>query len=381
MPDVEGALSVEERGNLRRSLAATNDAYIEAIPKIELHVHIEGIISADLKWRFSQRNGQPIINPRTNEPFASLEDLRDSHDTLKPLTGNRMDNNEETLSFFEAYYGGFEVLKTQQDYYDLAMEYYEHAAAMNVRYAEIFFDPQGHTRVGTKWETMMEGFREAQQKAERDLNVKSAWIMCIVRDESTESAMEHYEAALKYRDMILGIGLDSNEDDRPPSLFDEIFTRARKDGFRLTAHCDVGKSYPLEHIHQVACSIAGTGADRIDHGLNAAGDADLMNLIKKKELGMTTCPWSYIRHQPMDDVFQRIRTLFDSGIVISIGSDDPAFMEDTWVRENLLVVKKYCGFTDAEIQKLTEYAIKMSWASEDTKTDMLRELFDIELGT
>ena len=171
MTDVENALSVAGRGELRRSIAATKDAYIDAIPKVELHVHIEGIISADLKWKFSQRNGQPIINPRTGNAFSSLEELRDSHDTLKPRTGNRMNNSEETLSFFEAYYGGFEALKTQQDYYDLAMDYYEHAAKMNVRYAEIFFDPQGHTRVGTKWETMMGGFREAQRNAEWDLNV------------------------------------------------------------------------------------------------------------------------------------------------------------------------------------------------------------------
>jgi adenosine deaminase len=177
MPDVEGALSVEERGNLRHTLAATNDPYIEAIPKVELHVHIEGIISADLKWKFSQRNGIPIIDPRTNNPFSSLEELRDSHDTLKPRTGNRMDNKEETLSFFEAYYGGFEALKTQQDYFDLAMDYYEHAANMNVRYAEIFFDPQGHTRVGTKWETMMEGFREAQTKAEKEMNVRLSYLL------------------------------------------------------------------------------------------------------------------------------------------------------------------------------------------------------------
>ena len=173
MTDVENALSVAERGELRRSLAATKDPYIAAIPKVELHIHIEGIISADLKWKFSQRNGQPTINPRTGQSFSSLAELRDSHDTLKPRTGNRMDNSEETLSFFEAYYGGFEALKTQQDYYDLAMDYYEHAAAMNVRYAEIFFDPQGHTRVGTSWEMMMEGFRAAQRKAEQDLNVSS----------------------------------------------------------------------------------------------------------------------------------------------------------------------------------------------------------------
>jgi adenosine deaminase len=171
MTDVENALSVAERGLLRRSIAATKDAYINAIPKVELHVHIEGIISADLKWKFSQRNGQTINNPRTDKPFSSLEGMRDSHDTLKPRTGNRMDNAEETLSFFEAYYGGFEVLKTQQDYYDLAMTYYERAAATNVRYAEIFFDPQGHTRCGTSWDTMMGGFREAQRKAEQELNV------------------------------------------------------------------------------------------------------------------------------------------------------------------------------------------------------------------
>jgi adenosine deaminase len=171
MTDVENALSVAKRGELRRSLDATKDAYINAIPKVELHIHIEGIISADLKWKFSQRNGQVITNPRTGKPFSSLAELRDSHDTLKPRTGNRMDNTEETLSFFEAYYGGFEVLKTQQDYYDLAMHYYKHAAAMNVRYAEIFFDPQGHTRVGTSWGTMMQGFREAQQDAEQNLNV------------------------------------------------------------------------------------------------------------------------------------------------------------------------------------------------------------------
>lgn len=163
--------------------------------------------------------------------------------------------------------------------------------------------------------------------------------MCFLRDETPESAMEHYDAALKYRDMIVGIGLDSNEVDRPPSLFDEVFVRARNDGFRLTAHCDVGKPYPLEHIHQVATSIAGTGADRIDHGLNAASDTDLMTLIKGKDLGMTICPWSYIRHQPMDEVFQRIRTLFDAGIKIAIASDDPAFMEDTWALENLSTLR------------------------------------------
>lgn len=174
MCDVENALPIAARRDLRISLAENPDPYILAIPKVELHVHIEGTLTPELKWRFSQRNGQILRHPRTGAVFSTLEELQDSHDTMKPRNGERMDNIEETLSFFEAYYGGFEVLKTKQDYYDLAMNYFEHAAAMRVRYCEIFFDPQGHTRLGVSWSTMMTGFRKAQKKAEMELNVSKA---------------------------------------------------------------------------------------------------------------------------------------------------------------------------------------------------------------
>jgi len=112
-----------------------------------------------------------LKHPRTGVVFASLEEFQESHDPMKARNGERMNNSEETLSFFEAYYGGFEVLKTKQDYCDLAMHYFERAATMNVRYCEVFFDPQGHTRLGIAWETMMTGFREAQNTAERVLKV------------------------------------------------------------------------------------------------------------------------------------------------------------------------------------------------------------------
>lgn len=177
MADVEGALPLKDRLELKTTLTENMDPFVSALPKVELHVHIEGIITPALKWKFSQRNGQTLTHPRTGAVFTSLEELEDSHDLMKPRKGQRMDNTEETLSFFEAYYGGFEVLKTKQDYYDLAMDYFEHAAAMNVRYCEIFFDPQGHTRVGTKWETMMGGFREAQRVAEQDLSVRQTPIL------------------------------------------------------------------------------------------------------------------------------------------------------------------------------------------------------------
>lgn len=171
MADVEGALSLAARQELRTSLLNDLDPFIAAIPKVELHVHIEGIITPEMKWTFASRNGITLTNPRTGTVFSTLDEYRDSHDPMKPYSGERMNNAQETLSFFEAYYSGFEVLKTRQDYCDLAMTYFERAAAMNVRYCEIFFDPQGHTRTGTAWDTMMLGFREAQVKAKTALNV------------------------------------------------------------------------------------------------------------------------------------------------------------------------------------------------------------------
>lgn len=198
--------------------------------------------------------------------------------------------------------------------------------------------------------------------------------MCFLRDEPVQSAMDHYLAALEYRDMIVGVGLDSNEDQNPPMLFEEIFIRARKDGFRLTAHCDVGKAYPVENVRQVVSSIGKTGADRIDHGLNAVESADLVESIRSRGMCMTICPWSYIRHQPMDEVFQRIRKLFDAGVQITIASDDPAFMEDTWVLENLLVVRKFCNFTDKDMIRLAENAVRGCWAPDDVKGQITAEL-------
>ena len=171
MANVEGALSIDARRDLRTSIASTESSFIQALPKVELHVHIEGTLTPELKWKFSQRNGMTLSHPRTGAVFSTLEELQDSHDTMKPVADGQMNNEEETLSFFEAYYGGFEVLKTTQDYHDLAMHYFERAAATKVRYCEIFFDPQGHTRTGTTWETMMGGFRSAQEEAEKSLNV------------------------------------------------------------------------------------------------------------------------------------------------------------------------------------------------------------------
>ncbi|KPI35873.1 putative deaminase [Cyphellophora attinorum] len=370
---IEEALPASARDKLRAELLAEDHIFIQALPKVELHVHIEGTITAELRWKFTQRNGTPLRIAANGSEIHSLKELEHAMDLLRP-DPSRVNNDEERFQFFEAYYEGFACLKTKQDYFDLAMHYYENTARMNVRYAEIFFDPQGHTAKGMSWDVMMGGFREAKERAERELNVKSAWIMCFLRDLSPESAMEHYEAALPYRDIIVGIGLDSNEEDRPPVLFDEVFTRARKDGFKLTMHCDADSKNAHEHIRQCASVVAGHGLDRIDHGINAAEDQGLMNLIKERDLGMTICPWSYLRHTTFEELGPKIRTLLDVGIKVTINSDDPAYMEDCWVLHNMLLVRRLCNFSDREFLVLARNAVHACWASDAVKEGMLREI-------
>lgn len=197
--------------------------------------------------------------------------------------------------------------------------------------------------------------------------------MCLLRDLSPEDAMDHYLAALPYRDMIAGIGLDSNEYQRPPLLFQDVFSLARRNGFRITMHCDVGQDNTHEHIRQVVSEMGGNGADRIDHGLNAADRADLVDLILKRDIGMTICPWAYMRYQTYSDLGPKMRLLFDAGIRITINSDDPAFMDDAWILHNWLLTKRF-GFTDEEIVTLARNAVTISWATQSIKDEIMREI-------
>jgi adenosine deaminase len=196
----------------------------------------------------------------------------------------------------------------------------------------------------------------------------------MLRDIPLESAMEHYEAALPYKDMIVGIGLDSNEYDRPPSLFEPLYLRARADSFKLTCHCDVTQKDTHDHIRQVAECVGGIGADRLDHGLDAAERPELVALIKEKGMGVTLCPWAYVRHHKEEDLFAHVRTLFDAGIQINVSSDSPVYVESNWITQNLALLRLKANFTYEEIARVENDSIDMCWAGEDAKRVMHEEL-------
>jgi adenosine deaminase len=203
--------------------------------------------------------------------------------------------------------------------------------------------------------------------------------MCLLRDESVESGRETYEACLKYRDMIHGIGLDSYELGRSAMLFDDIYKRAKADGFHLTAHCDVNMPETHEHILECATKLSGDGITRIDHGLNAAEIPKLIQIIKERGIGLTCCPWGaygYLVHiEGEKSLFtDMIRKLFDEGVLLTISSDDPAYMGMNWVQESLILVAEKCKFTMQEMVVLEKNAVKISWAPEKLKNMIMEEL-------
>ncbi|CAG8974811.1 hypothetical protein HYALB_00000424 [Hymenoscyphus albidus] len=267
-----------------------------------------------------------------------------------------------------------EVLLEESDFFELAMGYFSKTREMNVKYCEILFDIQAHTRRGVSVSTVMDGFRLAQVKAGKELNVKSQWIACFLRNLPQESATEHYELLLPYKDMIVGIGLDSNEFNHPPSFFYDLFQRARNDGFKLTCHCDVAQPATHSHIYQVATSLGGTGAERIDHGLDAASDPSLIQIIKEKGIGMTLCPWAYVRHHTEEDIFGCLRKLFAEDVKIMISSDSPVYVESLWLDDNLKLIRSKAGFTNEEFERLMVNAIDICWAKHEVKMAFREEL-------
>lgn len=324
--------------------------FIAKLPKAELHVHLEGTLEPELLFELAERNGVelPYNNP------AEVVAAYDFHDLP---------------SFLAIYYKAMEVLCTEQDFYDLAFAYFNKAAAQNVIYVEPFFDPQAHTSRGVEFETVIEGIHRAQIDAAEQLGVQSNLIMCFLRDMSAESAQLHLQMAEPYLDWIIGVGLDSDEKDNPPSKFASVFKDARVMGLKLTMHCDVNQQDIVDHIWECLELI---DVDRIDHGVNALDDSRLLKVIKQRGIGLTICPISN-RFVVQNLTGEEIRKFLQMGIKATVNSDDPAYFRG-YMTENLQALADDAGFSQAELVTLTRNAFEVSWADATTKAAMLQRL-------
>jgi len=324
--------------------------FIEKLPKAELHVHLEGTFEAEHIYHMAKKNG---IDLGYDTPQAII-DAYDFHDLP---------------SFLGFYYKAMEALQTEQDFYDLSYAYFEKAAAEGIVYVEPFFDPQGHTSRGISFDTVIKGIHRAQQDAETQLGVKSQLIMCFLRDMSAESAMQHLQWSLPYKDWIIGIGLDSDEKDNPPSKFNTVFKAARAEGYKLTMHCDVNQKDIVEHMWECLDMI---NVDRIDHGVNCLDDTKLYKEIAKRKMGLTVCPISnqfVVQTYTTDEISQ----MLEHGIKVTVNSDDPAYFQG-YLTDNFVAIYEHGNFTQDDLVTLVKNAFEISWLDPKTKKQYLNRV-------
>ncbi len=325
-------------------------AFIEGMPKAELHVHLEGTLEPEHIFALAQRNGIEL-------DYKTPQEVIDAYDF------------HDLASFLTIYYAAMDVLREEQDFYELAYQYFEKAAADNVVYVEPFFDPQAHTGRGVAFTTVMDGIHRAQQDAEKTLGVRSNLIMCFLRELSAESAMEHLQMSLPYRDRIIGVGLDSDEKDNPPLKFAAVFSKARESGYRLTMHCDVNQKDIVSHMWECLNDIS---VDRIDHGVNSLEDEAMCDEIAKRGLGLTVCPVSN-RFVVQSLTATEIRTMLQKGMKATVNSDDPAYFR-AYMNENFIALLTEGEFSREEIVQLSRNAFEVAWVDDAQKQVYLKAL-------
>ncbi|MGX9889915.1 adenosine deaminase [Streptomyces sp. NPDC002276] len=323
------------------------------IPKAELHLHIEGTLEPELAFALATRNGVEL-------PYADTEDLRKAY------------LFEDLQFFLNLYYELMAVLRTERDFEDLANAYLARAAAQGVRHAEIFFDPQAHLARGVDMGTVVEGLWRALGDSEANHGISTRLIMCFLRDESADSAMETLDAAKPYLHRITGIGLDSAEVGHPPVKFREVYEAAAALGLRRVAHA--GEEGPPAYITEALDVL---GVERVDHGLRCMEDADLVARLVRDRIPLTLCPLSNVRLRAVDVLAEHpLPAMLDAGLLCTVNSDDPAYFGG-YAGDNFDAIREALGLTEDRLRELARNSFVASFL-EDDEERRARYLAEVE---
>ncbi|HEY8357652.1 MAG TPA: adenosine deaminase [Ramlibacter sp.] len=325
-------------------------ALLAAMPKAELHIHIEGSLEPELIFALAQRNAVTL-------PYASVEELRRAYAFTN------------LQSFLDIYYAGASVLLTEQDFHDMAWAYLQRAAAENVLRTEMFFDPQTHTARGVAMETVINGLHSACRAAKAQLGIDAELILCFLRHLSEEDAFATLEQALPLRDKFIGVGLDSSEVGHPPEKFARVFDQCRRHGLHLVAHA--GEEGPPAYVWAALDVLK---VERIDHGVQSAKDAALMARLAADRIPLTVCPLSNLKLCVFPTLAEHnLRTLLDAGLVATVNSDDPAYFGG-YLNENFLQTFASTGLEARHAYQLAANSFTGSFAEPARKREYLDRL-------
>lgn len=323
---------------------------IRALPKAELHVHIEGTFEPELMFAIAQRNQIQI-------PYQSVEEVKQAY------------NFHNLQSFLDIYYAGANVLVLEQDFYDLAWAYFEKCAEDRVVHTEMFFDPQTHTERGVEFATVLAGLKRACADAKEKLGISSQLIMCFLRHLSEEKAFETLEQALPFKDDIIAIGLDSSEVGHPPAKFERVFAKAREAGFLIVAHA--GEEGPPEYIWEALDLLK---VNRIDHGVRSEEDERLMVRLIAEKMPLTVCPLSNLKLCVVKDMSEHnIRRLLQQGVHVTVNSDDPSYFGG-YMNDNFVAIQQALDLSNDELKQLAINSFEASFISDEEKQKWIAEV-------
>jgi adenine deaminase len=324
--------------------------FIRALPKAELHLHIEGSLEPELMFEMAQRNGVKL-------PYANVEETRAAYAFT------------DLQSFLDIYYAGAAALIHERDFHDLAMAYFYRAKVDGVVHTEIFFDPQTHTARGLAFETVLDGLERACQEAQSQLGISSRLILCFLRHLPEEDAFRTLEQAVPHLSRIHGVGLDSSEKGHPPAKFQRVFAKCRELGLHLVAHA--GEEGPADYIRDAVDLLH---VERIDHGVRVTDDPALVERLAKEKIPFTVCPLSNLKLRVFPDLSTHsLKRMLGAGLRVTINSDDPAYFGG-YIGQNYLETAKALKLSKNELVTIARNSLLGSFVTDAERAPWLAKL-------
>ncbi len=326
-------------------------AFLQAMPKAELHIHIEGSLEPELIFQLAARNGVSL-------PYASVQALREAYAFT------------DLQSFLDIYYAGASVLLKEDDFFDMAWAYFQRARADGVVRAELFFDPQTHTARGVPMATVIQGLKRACDRAAAEMGISAALILCFLRHLSEDDALQTLQEALPWRGHFIGVGLDSSEQGHPPEKFARVFARCRELGLQVVAHA--GEEGPPAYIRSALDVLQ---VQRIDHGVRCLEDPALVRRLAAEQVPLTVCPLSNVKLCVFPTLAQHnLAALLEAGLCVTVNSDDPAYFGGYLLQNFTETFDALPQLGFAEARMLARNSLQASFAPAADKARWLQDL-------
>ena len=325
-------------------------ALIESLPKVELHLHIEGSLEPDLMMELANKHGITL-------PYSSVEEIAQAYQF------------KDLQSFLDLYYLGAGVLVDEEDFYLLMWRYLLKCKEDNVVHAEIMFDPQTHTQRGIGFDVFMPGFLRAIEQAKQEWGMSCYLIMSFLRHLSEQSAYDTLEQATPYLSTIKSVGLDSAELGNPPEKFEGVFAKARELGLLPVAHA--GEEGPAEYIWGALNALK---VKRIDHGVKCVEDEELISYLVKNQIPLTVCPLSNIKLCVFGHMASHnILTLLEKGLCVTVNADDPSYFGG-YLNENYLALAQHLDMSSSQLIQLVKNSFNASFLPNEVKQEWLAKV-------